>query len=242
MRLCFHDDGVLSQFEGYEKLQELDWDDYRKRYGNIQRLDRILEAEGLSPNDFKVAKQADTLMLFYLFSDSELRELIEQLGYEYPSDFLRRNLEYYEPRTSHGSTLSKTVDAFLFSRLDRERSWQLFRDALQSDVTDSQRGTTAEGIHLGAMAGTVDLVQRCYTGIETRQDVLRLDPVLPAGLGGLTFQIRYRGHPLHLDFRPDTVTVRSEQDSLEGDSAVQLEIRGETYDITAGRSLDVRLD
>src|SRR5690606_31510052 len=113
---------------------------------------------------------------------------------------------YYEPRTSHGSTLSKTVDAFLFSRLDRERSWQLFRDALQSDVTDAQGGTTAEGIHLGAMAGTVDLVQRCYTGIETRQDVLRLDPVLPAGLGALSFQIRYRGHPLHLDFRTDSIS------------------------------------
>ncbi|HSL79336.1 MAG TPA: beta-phosphoglucomutase family hydrolase, partial [Pseudolabrys sp.] len=41
----FHGDGIISQFEGYEKLKELDWEAYRVRYGNIQRLDLILEAE-----------------------------------------------------------------------------------------------------------------------------------------------------------------------------------------------------
>jgi Glycosyl hydrolase family 65, N-terminal domain/Glycosyl hydrolase family 65, C-terminal domain len=54
--------------------------------------------------------------------------------------------------------------------------------------------TTTEGIHLGAMAGTVDLVQRCYTGLETRQDVLWLNPSLPQELDGLDFEVRYRGH------------------------------------------------
>ena len=43
MFVPFHDDGIISQFEGYEKLRELDWDHYRARYGNIQRLDLILE-------------------------------------------------------------------------------------------------------------------------------------------------------------------------------------------------------
>ena len=42
MLVPFHADGVISQFEGYEELEELDWDGYRARYGNIQRLDRIL--------------------------------------------------------------------------------------------------------------------------------------------------------------------------------------------------------
>ena len=44
MYVPFHDDGIISQFEGYEKLRELDWEDYRTRYGNIQRLDLILES------------------------------------------------------------------------------------------------------------------------------------------------------------------------------------------------------
>jgi hypothetical protein len=59
---------------------------------------------------------------------------------------------------------------------------------------DVQGGTTAEGIHLGAMAGTVDLAQRCYTGLEAREDVLWLSPSLPEGLDGLDFDVRYRGN------------------------------------------------
>ncbi|MCA1795195.1 MAG: hypothetical protein LC660_15240, partial [Desulfobacteraceae bacterium] len=46
----------------------MDWDKYREKYPNIQRMDRILEAEGDSPNNYKITKQADVLMLFYLFS------------------------------------------------------------------------------------------------------------------------------------------------------------------------------
>ena len=68
MFVPFHDDGIISQFEGYEDLKELDWDAYRAKHGNIQRLDRILRAEGDDPNRYKISKQADTVMLFFLFS------------------------------------------------------------------------------------------------------------------------------------------------------------------------------
>ena len=68
MFVPFHGDGVISQFERYDALVELNWDAYRAKYGNIQRLDRILRAEGDDPNRYKIAKQADTVMLFLLFS------------------------------------------------------------------------------------------------------------------------------------------------------------------------------
>ena len=73
MFVPFHADGIISQFEGYEELEELDWAGLRSRYGNIQRLDRILRAEGDDPNRYKASKQADTVMLFYLFPDAELQ-------------------------------------------------------------------------------------------------------------------------------------------------------------------------
>jgi hypothetical protein len=76
MYVPIHADGIISQFEGYRELPELDWEDYRRRYGNIQRLDRILEAEGRSVDDYQVSKQADVLMPFYpLLSADELRQL-----------------------------------------------------------------------------------------------------------------------------------------------------------------------
>ena len=81
LRVCFHDGDVISQFEGYGDLLELDWEGLRRRHGDIRRLDRILEAEGDSPNRYKASKQADVLMLFYLLSADELRALLERLGY-----------------------------------------------------------------------------------------------------------------------------------------------------------------
>ena len=164
MTVVFHADGVLSQFEGYEQLREFDWEGYREKYGNIQRLDRVLEAEGDSTNRYKVSKQADVLMLLFLLSRDELRGLLAGLGYEVTEEQLTRTVDYYLKRTSHGSTLSGVVSAWVLARYDPDEAWRFLQQALDSDVADVQGGTTAEGIHLGAMAGTVDLVLRRLTG------------------------------------------------------------------------------
>jgi trehalose/maltose hydrolase-like predicted phosphorylase len=102
------------------------------------------------------------------------------------------------------------VHAWVLARSDRSRSWKFFLEALESDVSDTQRGTTAEGIHLGAMAGTLDLLQRCYTGLEVREDVLRLNPQLPTELRRLGFSILYRGQLVELEFEGEGVTVASQ--------------------------------
>jgi alpha,alpha-trehalase len=199
----FHD-GVISQFEGYGDLDELDWDAYRDRYGDIARLDRILEAEGDTPNRYKLSKQADVLMLFYLLSSQELSAVFERLGYAFdPQEDVRRNVDYYLSRTAHGSTLSRVVTAWVLARLDRARSWEHMAAALESDVADVQGGTTREGIHLGAMAGTVDIVQRAYTGIVVREDCLWFDPALPTQLTNLDVELHYRGHRIRAQVMPD---------------------------------------
>lgn len=207
MRICFHDGGIISQFEGYEKLEELDWDGLRHKHGDIHRLDRILEAEGDSCNRYRVSKQADALMLFYLFSADELRGLFERLGYPFERETIPRTIDYYLQRTSHGSTLSYMVHSWVLARSDRARSWTLLRRALESDIADIQGGTTREGIHLGAMAGSVDLIQRAYTGLEVRDDVLWLNPLLPDPLRVLTMRIHYRGHCLDIEVSHESLKV-----------------------------------
>ena len=240
MYVPFHDEGIISQFEGYEDLEEFDWEGYRKKYGDIERLDRILEAEGDTPNRYKLSKQADVLMLFYLLSPTELYELFERLGYELDRDMLARNIDYYMDRTSHGSTLSRLVHSWVLSRYKRELSWHLFRDALESDVSDIQGGTTHEGIHLGAMAGTVDLIQRCYTGLETREDVLRFDPQLPEVLRSLDFNIRYRGHLLYVVLTREMLTIRSR--AQKGVPPVMVGFRDSVHELATGHRLEFDLE
>ena len=207
MFVPFHD-SVISQFEGYERLERLDLDAYRENYGDIHRMDRILKAEDDTPNRYQVSKQADVLMLFYLLSAAELTELLARLGYPFdPATDIARNTEYYLERTVHGSTLSGVVTAWVLSRIDRHRSWQHFREALEADVSDVQGGTTPEGIHLGAMAGTVDLAQRCYAGIVTRRGELWFHPVLPEEVDSLAFTLHYRLHRLEVDITPERLRV-----------------------------------
>ncbi|MBN2357656.1 glycoside hydrolase family 65 protein [candidate division KSB1 bacterium] len=211
MYVPFHDGQIISQFEGYDKLKDFDWEGYRKKYDDIQRLDRILAAEQDTPNHYKASKQADVLMLFYLFSAEELTQLFERLEIDFKPASIPLNIDYYQQRTSDGSTLSRIGAAWVMARSDRERSWHYFQEALHSDFKDIQGGTTPEGIHLGAMAGTVDIVQRCYTGLEIRDDILWFNPTLPDQLRCVKLQIIYRGHQIALEFKDHTMIISLEQ-------------------------------
>jgi trehalose/maltose hydrolase-like predicted phosphorylase len=229
MFVPFHDDGVISQFEGYEDLEELDWDAYREKYGNIPRLDRILRSEGDDPNRCKLAKQADTVLLFFLFSEETLREIIDRLGYEYTPETARRTIDYYDKRTSHGSTLSFIAHAGVLAAIDPESSMDRFLVALESDVEDVQGGTTKEGIHMGVMSGTLDLIQRGYAGSSIRDGVLSFDPRLGERLDGLAFAMQFRGMPIRVTLEGGELTVAADAEGLSrpikvgvGDEVVEL--------------------
>ncbi len=216
MFVPFHGDGIISQFEGYEELEELDWDGYRAKYGNIQRLDRILHAEGDDPNRYKLAKQADTVMLFFLFSPIGLRRMFQRLAYEYRTDTAARNIAYYDQRTSHGSTLSFITHAGVLAVLDPESSWERFLVALESDIGDVQGGTTKEGIHMGVMSGTLDLMQRAYPGAEIRDGVLHFEPRLPGPIEELSFAMQYQRTPLLVTLDKERLTLALHPEGARG--------------------------
>ncbi|MEV5508202.1 glycoside hydrolase family 65 protein [Streptomyces orinoci] len=233
LRVPFHR-GVISQFDGYGELAELDWAAYRARYGEIRRLDRILEAEGDSVNRYQASKQADVLMLGYLFSPAELAAIFRRLDYRLTDDLWQRTVDYYLARTSHGSTLSGLVHGWVLARARRADAWRYCREALTEDVADVQRGTTAEGIHLGAMAGTLDLVQRGLTGLETREDALWLDPVELPELSECGFTIRYQRHwGIGVRLSGDQLTI-SVPDSEE--SAIRVVLPDRTLTIRPGET------
>jgi trehalose/maltose hydrolase-like predicted phosphorylase len=124
------------------------------------------------------------------------------------------------------------------ARADRAGSWAQFREALSTDIADIQGGTTAEGIHLGAMAGTLDLLQRCYTGLEVREDALWLNPALPDELERLRFALNYRDHWVDIDVDhhrlavgaaagqalPATLVLRGERRTLEPGQWIEREL------------------
>lgn len=228
----FLPDGIIAQFAGYEDLAELDWDHYRRRYGNVGRLDLILEAEGDATNRYKLAKQADVLMLVYLLGTDGLLGMLDRLGYPSSRQVLARTVDYYLARTAHGSTLSRVVHASVLARLDPARGWATFREALAADLDDTQGGTTQEGIHLGAMAGTIDILIRSFAGLRTEGTTVVLDPTLPAGLHALQFRLQHRGQRLQVSIDDNTATVIAEP--CAANPPVRLRVGGHETTLAAG--------
>jgi trehalose/maltose hydrolase-like predicted phosphorylase len=234
----FVEEHIIAQFEGYEKLEELDLEHYRKKHGKYLRIDRILQAEGDDPNRYKASKQADVLMLFYLFSNEELREIFDRMGYPFSDEMLAENVAYYNKRTTHGSTLSKLVHSWVTARSDRKVSWESFKDALASDFEDVQGGTTSEGIHLGAMAGTVDIMQRCYPGIRMEKDTLYFNPRLPEEIECLKFKLRYRSKWIDVRIDHEELCIQV----IEGwGKPIKVGINGDVEELSPGDTKTFKL-
>jgi len=205
MKVPLLPNGLIEQFEGYGELEELDWDAYREKYGNIGRLDRILKAEGDSPDRYKLSKQADLCMLFYLLDRDELVALLRRLGVELSDERFCETIEYYRRRTSHGSTLSHLVFGAVLDRVDRQAGWEHFVEALRSDVDDVQGGTTPEGIHTAVMAGTIRHVIERFAGLRATAEALSLSPSLPTEVRAVRFAVRWRDVSVGIQVDPARV-------------------------------------
>ena len=185
-------------------------------------------------------KQADALMVFYNLPEKTISQIISQLGYHPPENILAANLHYYLQRTSHGSTLSRLVHAYL-AHLEGmlDLSWKLYQESLRSDYQDIQGGTTREGIHLGVMAGTVIFAYRAYAGLEWSDDVLSLKPSLPSGWKEIGFNLHLRGVRYNFAITPSRVKVK-----IGGRENIPLKVRSQIYSIPPGewKEIDLQSD
>lgn len=214
LKLDLNDQGIIGQFEGYFQLPTLDFETYHKKYGDISRMDRILKAEGKTPDAYQVAKQADSLMAFYNLDVSQVLALMKQLGYDFSEEALSHNLQFYLDRTTHGSTLSRIVYAALTAMAGHmDQSWRLFSQALFSDYYDIQGGTTAEGVHLGVMGAVTLMTTRFYAGVDVLAPQLTVTPHLPQAWQALHFKQTVRN--ITYDFTVDhhTIQVTADQES-----------------------------
>jgi trehalose/maltose hydrolase-like predicted phosphorylase len=164
-------------------------------------------------------------MLFYVISPDEVLRILAQLGHPVKNreDFLKRNYEYYEKRTSHGSTLSKVVHAAISRQMSTpEKMWSWFKEALESDIYDTQGGTTIEGIHSGVMAGTIRIVTRVFAGIEYFEGDIDISPLLPEHWKRLSFKLLLRGRRYAFDITHKEIKVKVD---TEGDNPVAVRVQ-----------------
>ena len=240
MAVFISSDGIISQFDGYLDLQELNWDFYRRKHDGVRRMDRILKSKGDSPDRFQVSKQADVLMTFYVLSPKQVKHILEMMGYEVGDAvrFMKKNYEYYIRRTSHGSTLSYVVHSAIlkYVRSQKKDMWKWYFNALKSDIFDMQGGTTTEGIHTGVMAGTVDIIVRSFAGINIYKDRVELNPNVPRHWNNLSFKIVDRGNLFSFEISKNNISLKCD---LKHKKEIRVVVGKDNYKLKSNKVLNI---
>jgi trehalose/maltose hydrolase-like predicted phosphorylase len=108
-----------------------------------------------------------------------------------------------------------------------------------NDLNDTQGGTTVGGIHLGAMGGTLDLLQRCYSGLEMREGILWFNPLLPKPVKRLAFHCHYRENLLKIEITPEQLMIQA---SFCHAKNIQIGVLGQLHTLQAGETKTFRLE
>ena len=120
---------------------------------------------------------------------------------------LQRNLDFYEPRTSHESSLSPGSAAEALARAGRpDEALRWLRESAFIDLPQL-RPVPRPGLHTAAMGNTWRAVVFGIMGVRPGRDALRVDPSLPRDWPSLELRVRYRGSLVRLRANADGVTV-----------------------------------
>jgi len=172
-------DGVIEQFEGFFDLKPVKLSQNEKTQAPISRL-----FDWKSVNQMRIVKQADVLMIPFLFPG------------QLPTSVVRANYEYYEPITDHGSSLSPCVHAAVAARIGKiDDALKYWRESLYFDLHNTMSNSQL-GIHAAALGGTWQVLVFHLLGVRLSENGFVMDEkataLLPAEWNGLKINLKYR--------------------------------------------------
>lgn len=210
--------GVFLQQDGYldkEQILVKDLDPAQRPLNQKWSWDRILRSCYI--------KQADVLQGLYFLED------------RYDMDTLRRNFDFYEPRTVHESSLSPCVHAILAAKLgDEQRAHEFYLRTSRLDL-DDYNNDTEDGLHITSMAGTWMSVVEGFAGMRVREGQLQFTPFLPGKWQSFAFNIRFRGRVLKIKVSQQGVNI--ENGSTED---ITVLVYGEPVQVPAGKTVTTK--
>jgi kojibiose phosphorylase len=206
-------ENVLEQFEGYFQLE-----DYVFTQRNEFGIPMVVELEPLKDpshpkftpdlvsyheelvrmaNGKRMIKQADTMMLFYVFPFDFSREVVEKTFY------------FYEARTLHYSSLSPAICAITAARLgDHTVAEKYFDLSLHMDLQDIKK-ESENALHTPTSGEVYSIIVQGYAGIFPGGDQLVVEPQLPPDWTKIECQYCWRGVPLRFQVTQNKLTVTS---------------------------------
>lgn len=195
VRLPKDDDlGIFLQQDNYlDKEQRLarDLDKSERPLNQNWSWDRILRSCFI--------KQGDVVQGLYFFE------------HEFDEDTIRRNFDFYEPRTVHESSLSPCIHSILASKLGYEdTAYQMYLRTARLDLDDYNQ-EVHQGLHITSMAGTWMSIVEGFAGKRAKDGELHFAPQLPEHWDAYSFKILFQGRRLDIRVEPEEITVTCEK-------------------------------
>jgi kojibiose phosphorylase len=169
-------DGVYEQHDGYFALDHIEMSRFEPR---LAPLHYILGEKALERS--QITKQADVIMGLVL-SD-----------HLHDPDLIGANLDYYGPRTDHGSSLSLAMHSIAASLAGRpDQAYDFFRRAAAIDLEDSMTNAS-HGVHAATQGGLLQAALVGFAGLHLADDRPVMTSRLPGHWEALGFSFVHGG-------------------------------------------------
>ena len=189
-----------------------------------EMLPLLLHYHPLHIYRYQVLKQADTVLAHYLYPDEQSEETVA------------KSFAYYEPITTHDSSLSTCVYSIVASQLGQyEKAYDYFGDSARLDL-ENLHSNSRDGIHTANMGGCYMAIVNGFGGLRITYDGISMKPSIPSKWESYSFKFMYCGSKIKAAIDKAQVTV-----SLIEGADVTLSIYGREYKLAAGQSVSVKL-
>lgn len=198
------ENGVIPQDDTFLSKPVIDLSQYKKDAGKQTIL---LDYSRAEVNEMQILKQADVVMLNYLLPE------------RFDPRQCRANMNFYEPRTIHDSSLSKAIHGIVAARCgDTQSAYRFWRDGADIDLGCDPHSSD-EGIHAAATGAIWSGAVQGFAGLQILNGELHLSPALPSQWHCLSFPLQWQQTPLR-------VTIDSEGITLDSPAPVSLMLWG----------------
>ncbi|MCB9291653.1 MAG: glycoside hydrolase family 65 protein [Lewinellaceae bacterium] len=209
--------GIFVQHDGFLDKELLTTADLRKSDRPLNQnwsWDRILRSVFI--------KQADVLQGLYFFEQ------------DFDEDTIRRNFDFYEPRTVHESSLSPCVHVILASKLGKEeKAYEMYLRTARLDL-DDYNNDTEDGCHTTSMAGTWMAFVKGFGGMRVYDGKVQFSPFIPKKWKSYSFKVRFRGSYLEVNVSQDKSVIHN-----HSGRALAIRVYGQDKSLPANGSVEV---
>lgn len=168
MVLLYTDDGIAIQNDSFMDLPTWEEKDSKRPL--------LLHYHPLKIYNHRVLKQPDVVLAHFLNED------------ETTIDTIKKSYEYYEPLTTHDSSLSVCIHSIMACKIkDSEKALEFFYGTANLDIDNLQKNTK-DGLHMANLAGTIMSIVYGFGGLRVKGTGVSLEPYKPMNFPDYSFR------------------------------------------------------